>query len=74
MSTRRKTDPLVGHSSFRTERIVQDGGLWYFHTREGTVEGPFSCRTDAINQLEVYIKLAVHDLLPLASYKTQSYS
>jgi hypothetical protein len=42
---------------------VQEGGKWYFHTREGSIEGPFDCRVDAIHQLEVYVRLAENDLL-----------
>jgi hypothetical protein len=44
--------------------VVADGGKWYFLTREGSVEGPFECEADALEQLEVYIRLAVNDLLP----------
>ena len=63
MSNRRKTDPQVGHSRFRTERITQEGGQWFFHTREGTIEGPFKCRMTAMNQLEMYVRLAMNEFL-----------
>ena len=36
---------------------------WYFLTREGTVEGPFRSKEDAAKQLEVYIRLAVSNML-----------
>ncbi len=43
--------------------MVEDGGRWFFLTREKTIEGPFDCRADAIDQLEVYIKLAINGML-----------
>lgn len=63
MAPRRKSDPPVSSSKFRTERLMQDGGRWYFTTREGTVEGPFESRMDAVSQLDVYIRLAENDFL-----------
>ena len=51
MSAKRKGDKQTGRSWFRTERLLQDGGKWFFLTREGKVEGPFSCRFDALNRL-----------------------
>jgi hypothetical protein len=72
MSARRKTDSPMGRSWFRTERVVQNGGLWFFLTREGTTEGPFSCRTDALNQLEVYIRLAENEMLPHFSFEARN--
>jgi len=63
MAIRRKDDPQVGRSWFRTERVTQEGGQWFFHTREGTLEGPFKCRMTALNQLETYVRLASNDYL-----------
>ncbi len=63
MGTRRKTDAPISRSWFRTDRIVQDGGKWFFTTREGAIEGPFDSRMDAVQQLEVYVRLAQHDML-----------
>jgi hypothetical protein len=40
-----------------------DGGSWFFATREGTLEGPFECERDALDQLEVYVRLAVNGML-----------
>jgi uncharacterized protein DUF6316 len=56
MAKKRKDDPLE-RTWFRTERIVQDGGKWYFMTREGTAEGPFNCQLDALQRLETYTKV-----------------
>ena len=63
MSARRKDDPLQSRSRFRTDRMVEEGGMWFFLTREGTVEGPFTCRTDAQDHLERYIRMANFDML-----------
>lgn len=63
MATGRKEDTGVHTSRYRSERLVADGGKWYFLTREGAVEGPFDCEADAVEQLEVYVRLAVNDLL-----------
>ena len=64
MAVRRKSDPPVARSQFRTDRMLVDNGLWFFLTREGTIEGPFECQRDATDQLEVYIRLAMHDFIP----------
>ena len=63
MSSRRTNDPLDSRSRFRTERIVNDGGEWYFLTREGSVEGPFRTHEDAERRLEMYIRMATHNML-----------
>lgn len=63
MAARRKDDDPISRTRFRTDRMVEDGGRWYFLTREKTIEGPFDCRADAIDQLEVYINLAVNGML-----------
>lgn len=42
---------------YRTERVVEDGGKWYFYTREGTLEGPFDGELEAEIQIETYIKV-----------------
>ncbi len=63
MATRRKDDPPMSRSRYRTDRMVCDGGQWFFFTREKTVEGPFECREDAVEHLEVYIRLAANDML-----------
>ena len=63
MSSRRTGDPLETRIRFRTERIVNDGGEWYFLTREGPVEGPFRTHEDAERRLEMYISMATHNML-----------
>ena len=41
-----------------------DGGQWYFHTREGTIEGPFRDSVEANNRLHSYIRLINSGLAP----------
>jgi hypothetical protein len=62
MADKRETDP-VKRSWFRTGRFTEDHGLWFFHTREQTIEGPFSSMLDAQIQLERYIKVQISGLL-----------
>ena len=38
-------------------RFFKSHGKWYFHTREGTDEGPFSHPDDAENELDAYISI-----------------
>jgi hypothetical protein len=67
MAARRKDDEPISRTRFRTDRMMQDGGRWFFLTREKTVEGPFDTREDAVEQLGVYIRLALNDMLPQRS-------
>lgn len=62
MTNKRETDPTI-RSWFRTGRFTENNSLWYFHTREETIEGPFPSMFDAQNQLERYIKVLRSGLL-----------
>ena len=62
MSEKRTTD-LAERTWFRTDRMTEDGGFWFFHTREKTLEGPFSSMFEAKNQLDRYIKVQNSGLL-----------
>ena len=55
MTKRRKTDPpkLVNH--YRTDRMVEHEGKWYFYTREGTFHGPWDGEMAAEEALRKYI-------------------
>ena len=53
---RRKDDP-VKKSWFRSERFIQEGGKWFFFTREGTIEGPFEDKLAAVRQLDIYLTI-----------------
>lgn len=46
------------YTKFRPGRFFKDGGKWFFHTREGTFEGPFEKRAEAEIRLEEYIRIA----------------
>ena len=56
MAGKRKDDPRT-QPHIRTDRMVEESGLWFFYTREGTIEGPFGDRIEAEIQLEHYIKV-----------------
>ena len=56
MASKRNSDPSE-RTWFRTGRMFRDGGAWYFHTREKTVEGPYQSEAHADMQLEIYIGL-----------------
>jgi hypothetical protein len=43
--------------------MVQEGGMWFFYTREGTIEGPFDGQLEATIQLDKYIKVTNSGLL-----------
>jgi len=63
MSRKRRDDPKIPQV-YRTDRMVIEGGNWYFYTREGTLEGPFDGEIEAYNQLQQYIKAVTSGLLP----------
>ena len=52
----KRTADEVKQSRFRSNRLFQDGSSWFFYTREGTIEGPFPSRVDAMLQLDMFIK------------------
>lgn len=55
MSAKRKNDHQQ-RTWFRADRFFQHEGRWYFHTREGSMEGPFADRFAARERMEAYIK------------------
>lgn len=48
---------------FRSSRMYEENGYWYFNTREGEMIGPFRDELEASTKLEVYIRLADTGLL-----------
>ena len=44
------------HTWFRSERVFQVQGQWYFYTREGEVEGPFVDDVRTRGKLEAYTR------------------
>lgn len=61
--TRRQEDGPDSRSNFRTDRMFQSAGRWYFYTREGTTEGPFESQVDASERLNLYIDVLESTLL-----------
>jgi hypothetical protein len=49
---------------FRSSRFFQQQGKWFFYTREGTMEGPFSELQDAEKRLNEYIKIMSSGFMP----------
>ncbi len=62
MAAKRKSDTRC-RPVYRTDRIVEAGGQWYFYTREGTMHGPFEDRQDAELQVDIYIRVMNSGLL-----------
>ena len=63
MAEKRLNDPSP-RAHFRSERMFMEKGEWYFHTREGSIEGPYPDMITARNRLDAYIKLTNSGLAP----------
>jgi len=63
MAKRRKADGRKARIHFRSERMEEHGGRWFFHTREGTIEGPFDGELAAQEALDMYITVTNSGLL-----------
>ena len=50
---------------FRTNRMFEVHGKCYFHTREGTTEGPFKDELEAKTWVELYVGMMCSGLLPI---------
>jgi hypothetical protein len=59
-----RNDDSKSKVHFRTDRIFEANGHWYFLTREDTVEGPFGDELEANTQIEIYIQLMNSGMLP----------
>lgn len=55
MLGKREQDPDA-KLQFRTDRVSRVNGMYFFSTRENTLEGPFPSRDDAVRETEAYIK------------------
>lgn len=65
MADHRKSDIDKGRRWFRTpSRIFVENGLWYFATREGTIEGPYIDEVQAKLALDMYVKLMSSRFVP----------
>ncbi len=58
MTDRRRTDVDARQRWMRCgSRVFEAKGMWYFQTREGSVEGPYADRYSAERVLEGYVKV-----------------
>ncbi|MCB1707924.1 MAG: hypothetical protein KDI10_04200 [Halioglobus sp.] len=64
MNTARRRDDSGAYTRFRSNRFCQQGGKWFFFTRERTMEGPFDYRAAAEIRLADYIKVMTSGLMP----------
>ena len=65
MTDKRQTDKDVAHRWLRGgNRVFAVKGLWYFQTREGTVEGPYADRKSAERFLESYVQVMGSKFVP----------
>ena len=49
-------------------RVFALKGLWYFHTREGTVEGPYADKYSAERVLEGYVQVMGSKFAPSKTF------
>ncbi len=56
MSSIRKQDPSGSMVFSRSERIFEEGGLWYFSTREAGDIGPFRYESEAQQMLNNFLE------------------
>ena len=52
-----RNDDASERTWFRSRRLYQERGYWYFNTREGTIEGPFPDKSAAGTKLECYAQV-----------------
>ena len=52
----RTTDGVDGGIYFQMDRFVQQNGEWFYMTREGTEQGPFISRGEAVGDLATYLR------------------
>ena len=64
MKGKRKDDRPGKHIWFRSERMTNNNGHWYFVTREGTLEGPYADELQAHTALDTYIRFAQLNTAP----------
>lgn len=56
MLSKREQDPETTSAQFRSDRVSVVNGLYFFSTRENTLEGPFYNKQDAERETEAYIR------------------
>ncbi|WP_110949038.1 DUF6316 family protein [Pseudomonas bohemica] len=55
MLSKREQDPQTA-LRFRSDRVSRVNGLYFFSTRENTLEGPFYTKEDAERETDAYIR------------------
>ena len=55
MLSKREQDPKTA-VHFRSDRVSRVNGLYFFSTRENTLEGPFFTKEDAERETDAYIR------------------
>ena len=65
--TDKRKDDSEPKTWFRTGRCFQDGGKWFFMTREGAIQGPFETGAEADTNLEYYIQVMNSGFMPTDS-------
>lgn len=56
MSDKRRNE-TESKAWYRSQRFIEHDGKWFFLTREGSTEGPFESKQDAMEQLEKWVKV-----------------
>jgi hypothetical protein len=64
MKGKRKDDRPGTNIWFRSDRMINESGQWYFTTREGTIEGPYINELQASQALETYIRMMNINIAP----------
>lgn len=64
--TMKRKDDTNKHVCFRTNRMFEQDGRWFFRTREEDDQGPYGDELEASTQLEVYLRMLECGLLPEA--------
>ncbi len=59
---KKRKDEFEKQTHFRTDRMSNHNGKWFFCTREGTIQGPFEDQLEAGYQLKRYIDAAASGL------------
>ncbi|WP_434705420.1 hypothetical protein J3P85_08025 [Pseudomonas sp. Z1-12] len=52
----KRAQDLAPAMVFPSDRICRINGEFYFNTREGTQEGPFASRKEALREVEAYVQ------------------
>lgn len=58
MNAERRAGDSSTRKHFRSDRISVSNGKFFFSTREGTLEGPFTSRAEAEREMALYIRKA----------------